>query len=157
MTDTIKTSRRALLAAAPAAALVLAPAIATALGGLPGAVVGIPAAVDPIFAVIAEHREAVRVWGLDWDDDEDKEAKATDQWFAAMMTLLTTRPTTVAGLSALLVHVGQPEFLKENEHEVERDSVLSGASGTADLERAAQDFPLHVAAALRDIIERGQA
>jgi hypothetical protein len=56
MTDTIKTSRRALLAGVPAAALVVAtPAMATALGGLPGTL----AEPDPIFAAIEAHLTAI--------------------------------------------------------------------------------------------------
>jgi hypothetical protein len=147
---TPQASRRALLIGLAAAATPIAPALATALSESAPAVA--PIEVDPIFAVIAEHREAVRVWGEDWDDNEEMETKATGQWFAATMALLTAQPTTVDGLSALLVHVAQPEFLKENEHEVDRDSVLSGASGTAYLERAAQDFPLRVAATVRRLI-----
>jgi hypothetical protein len=54
MTNTTLTTRRRLLASMPAAAAAMAPAGAGALCGLPA--VG----DDPIFAVIAEHREAMR-------------------------------------------------------------------------------------------------
>jgi len=48
----LTTSRRAVRAALAAAALPIAPAVATAIGGL-------PAAPDPIHAVLAEHRAAL--------------------------------------------------------------------------------------------------
>jgi hypothetical protein len=55
-----KASRRGLLIGFAAAAAPMAPALADALGGLPGAAAG-AAAVDPIFAVIVLHREAVLI------------------------------------------------------------------------------------------------
>ena len=117
-------SRRALLAGAPAAA-----AAALAGGTLANAVAtGMAKAgeVDPVFAAIAEHVAATKAhvaacsisgWLVDGTRDWETEnavteaamERAHDAWFA----LVTAQPTTVAGVAALLEHVGRNEFFDE--------------------------------------------
>jgi hypothetical protein len=170
MTDTTKTSRRALLASVPAAAALAA---GTTVNGL-AAALATPSSIDPIFAVIAEHRtaieefcRAVRVsgamvaYGPDKDpnydsaDKETRDASSRDQ--SALWDVLTVRPTTLAGIVALLAHVGLPEFLRE-EPGFENETILSSwTNSTGKLKDAAQDFPARLAETMRGIIERGRA
>jgi len=149
------TSRRSLLMGLAAAATVPAPALATAMGGLPAS-----QAPDPIFAVIAEHRAAqeavyVTFGANDLDDDEDpNKAMALERATAAEWPLFTTAPTTVAGAAALLQYVGSDAHETwQNEVRGSRDTVLSYASRYEGRLRAATHrFPLHVGAALRRMI-----
>src|ERR1700759_5625158 len=96
----IPTTRRALLAGAPAVA-----AAALAGGTVANAVaIGMAKAgeVDPIFALIAEHREAQEACAVayeanDLDDDEDpNKLAALEKAGAVELPLFTTLPTSVA-------------------------------------------------------------
>jgi hypothetical protein len=61
-------------------------------------------------------------------------------------------PTTLAGVMAALEHVAQPEWLIDDP-DVTKETVLTALHGyTAhDVQNAARQFPLRLAAALRDI------
>jgi hypothetical protein len=161
-----KQSRRALLVGAPvAAAAVLA-------GGTVADAVAIAAAkagdLDPIFAAIEAHRTAVlavnaaddvtckmRGSGPDWDAASQASSEATDDEMDALREVLSCRPKTIEGVIALLDHLGQPQFLRDCRDPA---TVLSGAHAWYDDEQdEVKAFPEHLAAALRNIIERGQA
>jgi hypothetical protein len=60
--------------------------------------------------------------------------------------------STIAGVIAVLDHVGRMEFFFGDDSE---ESVLAGAHKSAAEE--ANAFPAHLAIALRNIIARGQA
>jgi hypothetical protein len=94
------------------------------------------------------------------EEDPPKQA-AYDGAIAAELPLFTTAPTTIAGVAALLEYVGSDVHpsLQDEDDNGRSLTVLSYASDwTADaLIDAVHDFPVHVAAALRDIIARGLA
>jgi hypothetical protein len=172
------TSRRSILfglaagvVASPAVAssirpAVKAPAAETALSGLPPAATT-ASEVDPIFAVIAEHRAHMRDWADAMDaeheaesDEEDKAATAaidaaSDAFESSIGVVLTAQPTTIAGVAALLEHVGQEEFLGMSSGGDERDhyeTVLTTWVNTGredPRKRIAQDFPIRLAATVR--------
>jgi hypothetical protein len=167
MTDTIKTSRRSLLAGAPvaaAAALAAGTAVSSLAAGLTTPFL---TSIDPIFDVIRRHWDAQETLDaacqtndLDMEEDPPKQA-AYDRAIAAELPLFTTAPTTIAGVAALLEYVGSnvhPSLQGEDDNGRSL-TVLSYASDwTADaLIDAVHRFPVHVATAVRTIIERGQA
>jgi hypothetical protein len=149
-------SRRALLMGFAAAATPMAPVLANALSEAPAA------KVDPIFAAIAEHREAQEALhaaceanGLDMDECPIKQA-AEDRADGAELPLFTTAPTTVAGAAALLAYVGSDahEMNQGPDDNGRPYTVLSYAAGWSADDRidAVRRFPLHVGAALRNMV-----
>jgi hypothetical protein len=149
-------SRRALLMGFAAAATPMAPALANALSE------SAPAASDPIFAVIAEHREAQEALhaaceanGLDIEECPIKTA-AENRAGDAELPLFTTAPTTVAGAAALLAYVGSDAHeMNQGPDDNDRPyTVLSYAAGWGADDRidAVRRFPLHVGVALRNMI-----
>jgi hypothetical protein len=73
----------------------------------------------------------------------------------ALRDLLSCQPTTIEGVLALLDHLGRPEFLRYSRDPA---TVLSGAHEWYDDERdEVRAWPHTLAAALRNIIERGRA
>ena len=157
-------SRRALLTGAPAVAAA-ALAAGTAATGLATAMAA-PLAADPIFAVIAEHKEAAEAYNqaiavevaVDLRDDPDllttSEAtrEAGERAHARLLEVLTVKPTTLPGVVALLVHVGQPELIEES-HCEDRDTFLSAAGSgyMGETKAAAMEFPRHIANVLARI------
>jgi hypothetical protein len=166
MTD-FRTSRRSLLASVPAVALAATPAMATLLGGLPAS-----PSNDPIFAIIAEHRRVMRAW-MDAFTLEDMSELGSPEERAArdlgtelchrqqdmVRAVLTVQPTTIAGVAALLEHVGQDEDLDMCDRNGDARQTILGQWGDQKPEKRqiALDFPLRLAAALRSIIERGRS
>jgi hypothetical protein len=170
--STIPTSRRALLAGAPAvaAAALAGGTVANAL-----AIAEAKAAeVDPIFAAIAEHRARMRAWAdaMEADDmaetDEAFEAAtdamdATSEAFEASIgPVLTVQPTTIAGVAALLEHVGQEEFLGmsrggDRDHYETVLTTWLNTDSDDPKKRIAQDFPLRLGETLRGLIGEARA
>jgi hypothetical protein len=153
-------SRRALLMGLAAAATPMAPALANALSE------PAPDDVDPIFAVIAEHREAQEACAVayeanDLDDDEDpNKLAALEKAGAVELPLFTTLPTSVAGVVALLEYVHSPcHSIWQGEQRYRDDTVLSYAYGynSEEMRQAVGGFDAHVLTALRNIVARGQA
>jgi hypothetical protein len=70
--------------------------------------------------------------------------------------LLRSRPVTMAGVLALLEHLGQDEFLGTDwgGTEADRETLLSTFNNSTRIKRRllAQGFPLRLAAAMRDIV-----
>jgi hypothetical protein len=185
MTATRNTSRRALLAGAPAAAVALA-------GGTPLAA----ATPDPIFAVIEAHGRAAReellwyhemsrlegalpreqrTWSVsfggegrwppegctdapDWIDAQLALGEASDRISDSMLALLTTAPTTIAGVVALLERL-DAAYSPEEDVLDGADTLISAMGNWYDdrVEEAAAEFHSTLATALRNITERGQA
>jgi hypothetical protein len=76
----------------------------------------------------------------------------------AIGDVLTVQPTTIAGVAALLEHVGQEEFLGMSSRGAndEYETVLTTwiAIGDGDeRKQIAQEFPLRLAATLKRLIE----
>jgi hypothetical protein len=162
--NTTSPSRRALLSGAPVAAA------AALAGGTVANAVAISMAkaggVDPIFAVIAEHREAQEACAVayeanDLDDDEDpNKLAALEKAGAVELPLFTTLPTSVAGVVALLEYVHSPcHIIWQGEQRGCDDTVLSYAYGynSEEMRQAVGGFDAHVLTALRNIIARGRA
>jgi hypothetical protein len=107
------TSRRALLAGAPAAALVAG----AATSGLAAALAN-PSGVDPVFAAIAEYKAAVQARSIVLDNVDNEEAypserawdqaqgQASDREQDAINAILESEPTTIAGIAAVLEILG---------------------------------------------------
>ena len=158
-----KASRRAILTAAPAAAAAVLAGVATVNGLAAG--LATPSSADPIFAVIAEHVAATKAYVASCHadtatTDDALMERSEDAWLA----VVTTQPTTVPGVAALLAHVGRSEFLGEEENrsgDPETETVLSSWINGADPKRefsiAARTFESRLSEALRGIIERGRA
>jgi hypothetical protein len=152
--DTPIPTRRALLAGAPvaAAAALAGGTVANALAiGMTKA-----AEIDPIFAVIAEHQAAyvgvIAAYGREdreYDDDEITDA-AHERAGDAGYDLFTTAPTTVAGVAALLGYLGTDDMAYNP-----KQTILEWSHGGNG--EAVREFPTFLAAALRNIIERGQS
>jgi hypothetical protein len=162
------TTRRAVLAAAPAAAAGTL-AAGTAVNAVAIAMTR-ATEVDPIFAVLTEHRAAMKAYlpaselsgRLEDDTPEWNAAWAVTQAtigreHASLHAVLTTDPTTLAGAMALLEHVGGDNFLGEAPEEYGTSLLAAQAPGEGLLAKAADQFPGRLAAVLRNIIERGQA
>jgi hypothetical protein len=118
---------------------------------------------DPIFKKIEAHRDAVHSWqaasrisaDLEKADDPGYEAaerltsKESKREMKALRALLRCQPTTLAGVIALLDHLGQPQLLCEKSD----GTVLSGTDywwpENKDEVRA---FPHVLAGALRSLV-----
>jgi hypothetical protein len=152
--STSRLSRRSALAG-------LSVAAAAGVAALPAcAAMGVEP--DPIYALIEAHREAILAFGPAIERSEQMECDERDAFCSAasqreidaLVALLTTPPTTLAGVVAVLVHLGQPEWFKENPHEDERETILSGAVESTACEEA-RVFPLLLAATVRSLIGGG--
>jgi hypothetical protein len=163
----IGTTRRAILAGVPTA---------IAAATLPvGAVTNIAAIAeakaaaepDPIFALIEAHKAAASAYprvsdiyasmlssdpGYEVASEQDQEASRQEA--LAVRDLMLCQPTTLAGILALLDHVGQPELLIYGD-EGTGETVLTG--GHVFHRKEAQKFPLKIAAALRSLTEAAQS
>jgi hypothetical protein len=135
-TNDTTTSRRSLLAGAPAVA-------AAALAG--GTVATARAETDPIYAAIEEHKRALaaHVTALQAGADENETDKLCNAELDAVEALLRCEPepTTVGGVVALL------DYLSESYDHAE-ETILSFAMVSL-AEQAARDFPSALADALR--------
>jgi hypothetical protein len=122
----------------------------------------IKANTDPIFAKIEAHRAAVLAWQAAGDisgkmlaDDPAEDAatrattKASGAEMRALRNLLKCRPTTIAGVVALLDHLGQGQCLRGPDGE----TVLSGAHCWHNEQKGAvRAVPHMLAGALRSLI-----
>jgi hypothetical protein len=120
---------------------------------------------DPIFRLIRDHEatcasyEAIRKVTADMLPNnprlraaETAERRAMDRETKAVLAILGCQPTTLVGVLAALEHVSRPEWLSGSTGE----TVLSGLHENSNEERdLARQFPLRLAAALREIIGQG--
>jgi hypothetical protein len=149
-------SRRAILTAAPVAA-----AAALAGGTVANAVaLAIPRTdgVDPIFVLISEHRAAYEEMAAlstgPVREDHDAAMGVAMSWSdSVLLRLLTTPPTTLGGVVALLQHFTQREWNDPDNHNI----LVGAVAGSTAMATAADDLPGNLADALRNIIARGQA
>jgi ribosomal protein L36 len=120
------------------------------------AVVSGPQATDPIFNAIKAHKreldrrnQTIEVICAAEDRHKAEERDAWHRYEAASIALLTTKPTTMAGVIALLSYVALPECSGPGKSE----SILDGArlSSNQEAATAAERFPVLSAEALGGI------
>jgi hypothetical protein len=113
---------------------------------------------DPIFAAIAAHEVAMAAYRGECNSDADIDAKldaASDLEFYALYDLIVCRPTTLAGVAAMLDHLARPQYGEEAPASVPefRETILSGAVGWGgDIRAAAHDLPRVLAETVRSLI-----
>jgi hypothetical protein len=116
---------------------------------------------DPIYEVLAEHRATVEAYlaasskdgELEDGTPEWQEASAVTQAAIkrereAALAVLTTDPTTIAGVIALLDHVGQDQFLGSAERDDSRQTALLAWGRHPELNRPAKRFLTRVSAVM---------
>ena len=120
---------------------------------------------DPIFALIQRHRAATRAFSAavsnkdkveevhwPWSDAPERIAAdaqydaASDAWQEAIEELLSTEPTTIAGVAAVLDYVNEPSWGKEDD---DKKTILVEAFETS--QEAALAFLPMVASTLRGL------
>jgi hypothetical protein len=178
--NTTSPSRRAVLAGISVAAVPLAAAVEKSTAGL-------SASVDPIFAVIEAHHQAMRnesacghavdcveevlprdrmTWHFmnsadrrtppdgcmdapEWIEVQQGMSDAYARRREAIVALLTTEPTSLAGAIALLDYVGSPEYPWDRGGPA--DPILFGVIDSIDerIPVAALAFPRRIAATMR--------
>ena len=115
-----------------------------------------PIAPDPIFSAIESHKreldrrnQTIEAICAAEDRYRSEERDAWHRYEEASVTLLTTKPTTVAGVIALLNYVALPECSGPRLCE----TILDGSrlSSNRESATAAERFPALSAAALREI------
>jgi hypothetical protein len=118
---------------------------------------------DPIFGLIQRHRAATRAFAAavsnkekvqevhwPWSDAPERIAAdaqydaASDAWQEAIEDLLSTEPTTIAGVAAVLDYVNEPSWGKEDD---DKETILVEAFET--LQEAALAFLPMIASTLR--------
>jgi len=118
---------------------------------------------DPIFALIERHRGAARTFSAavsnkdkvqaahwPWSDAPERIAAdaqydaASDARHEAIEDLLSTQPTTIAGVAAVLDYVNEPSWGEEHD---DKETILVEAFETS--EEAALAFLPMIAATLR--------
>jgi hypothetical protein len=113
-------------------------------------------ASDPIFAAIEDHKRELDRRNQTIETicaaEERHRAEERETWHRyeeASIALLTTRPTTMAGVIALLNYVALPECSGPGASE----TILDGArlSSTREAAAAAERFPASSAQVLREI------
>jgi hypothetical protein len=127
---------------------------------------------DPIFRLIRDHEAACAAYepkrnatadmlpsNPRYQAAEAAESRANDREMKAALAVLGCQPTTLMGVLALLEHVSRPEWLTKVGSGGTRETILSGMHDCSmvNVKSAARQFPFRLAAALRNIIERGQA
>jgi hypothetical protein len=138
-------------------ALAKALAEAEAKAAVPGA--------DPVFAAIAAHLAASGAYHMASEaEDTTKPGKpeyraaekaldaAMDRDGDTLRALLTCRPTTFAGLAALLEHVGQPEWFIYDRECGTGETILSGPHQCTPIGDEVLAFPLHLAQTIRNLM-----
>jgi hypothetical protein len=125
--------------------------------------------VDPIFRLIRDHEAACAAYeptrkvttnmlpsNPRYRAAEAAERRASDREMKAALAILGCQPTTtLVGVVAALEHVSKPEWLTAGARGGTRETILSGLHENSNEERrVARQFPLRLAAALREIIDR---
>jgi hypothetical protein len=135
-----------------AVAALLASASAIPLTAVP-ALPALATEPDPIFAAIERHgyvRDAYIVAMRELHDDPDRQEEYEehiDNYDDACLSLVTTRPTTLAGVVAVLTYVAAPEWPREDQ------SLLEGIAESSDeaLADASRGFVLLIADVLKQL------
>jgi hypothetical protein len=123
--------------------------------------------VDPIFRLIADHEAACAAYeprrkgtanmrsnNPRYRAAESAERRASDREMKAALAILVCQPTTLTGVLAALEHVSRPEWLTKVGDGGTGETILSGMHdcSVANVKTTAKQFPLRLAAALREII-----
>jgi hypothetical protein len=163
MADSQTTTRRRFVHAATLAATV--PAVLA----LPApSMVAQAAEPDPIFAAIEAHRRGIKRYMEDLafdmhlashektDETEERIDASFDRHAAELLALFTTKPTTMAGVAAILDYVTQPAYSDREgddwEDTVIGDTLQCGAdTRLSDLGLAARGFLNRIAQAVQEI------
>jgi hypothetical protein len=153
--DSQFTTRRVCLGS-PETQLAIKAVISPSAVRMPDVTVSDPEAADPIFTAIDAHnRELVRrnqtIEAICAAEDRHK-AEERDAWHRyekASIALLTTKPSTMAGVIALMHYVGLPECSGPGACE----TILDGArlSSNREAAAAAERFPVLSAEVLQEI------
>jgi hypothetical protein len=158
MSKSNTTSRRALLAGAPAAAAAALAADAAA-NALAAPVID-QHKIDPALSAVREHREAKEELQAACEANDLDMEECPRKWAAecramdADLTLFSTRPTTIYGIAALLVYVSAAAYDTGDETIYE---YARGWQNNSEPQAAVANFHEQVAAAVRNLIARGQA
>ena len=154
--DSQSTTRRVLLRSPETHLAADAVTLPTAVPAPAGVVISGPKASDPIFAAIEAHkgeldRKNQTIEAICAAEERHK-AEERDTWHryeAASIALLATKPTTVAGVIALLNYVALPECSGPGISETILDAAR--LSSNREAAAAAERFPVLSAEALREI------
>jgi hypothetical protein len=124
---------------------------------------------DPIFRLIRDHETACAAYeptrkatanmlptNPRLPAAEAAEHRASDRELKAALAVLVCQPTTLAGVLAALEHASKPEWLTKVGSRGTGETILSGLHECSEERRmVARQFPLRLAAALREIIGQG--
>jgi len=144
-------SRRAMMAGIPAAAMIPASAQAN------GAHAPHSATTDPVFAAIKKHRQAAQALSTAHEPPDALLAQLSSAEVDALLTWLTTPPTTLAGVIATLEHAARRSDEDGNGSHVythlSEAALFDPSDGDPDgILKAGERFPAMIAAALRQIV-----
>jgi hypothetical protein len=108
-----------------------------------------PVKTDPIFGAIEAHqaaREALWAESEAWPEEDEWESTEPER--NAQIAVMTTKPTTAAGIAAVLEYAGSPAYGEKAPY----DCVLVDAINSSDdLGEAGENFLDHIAAAVRGL------
>ena len=142
-------SRRQMLASVPAATAALSSTPAAARAAIN----------DPVFAVIARHRETVQALTALHEPPEELVTQLSRAEVAAFLAWLTTPPTTLAGVVATLDYAsrrahedGNGNHVYTNLAEAAQYDPDDSDGDPDDVLKAGEQFPAMIAAALRQIV-----
>jgi hypothetical protein len=153
--DSQSTTRRAFLGG-PETQLTTKAVISPPVRAPDAAAVADAGAADPIFTAIDAHRreldrrnQTIEVICAAEDRHKAEERDAWHRYEKASIALLTTKPTTMAGVIALMNYVGLPECSGPGACE----TILDGArlSSNREAAAAAERFPVLSAEVLQEI------
>jgi hypothetical protein len=118
---------------------------------------------DPIFAVIEDRKAAVEAYNSAVDLTSDMLPTGPEYWAARAvidtasdrltevnLLILTTQPTSLLGVAALLQHVGLPEYLEEGDETLLSTYIHENANDKR--KQAALTFPTRCAETIRNLV-----
>lgn len=123
--------------------------------------------IDPIFEMIAKHAAAHEIYekavyaegpltvGPEMDAASAASSAVSGRAAKLLWDLVHTEPTTLAGVAALLDHLSQPEFKREEDSEYadcRHTHLTNMLEMGSEWKRAAEDFPGWIAETMRGLI-----
>jgi hypothetical protein len=110
---------------------------------------------DPIFAAILKHRAAIEAFNATCRGRRNTRTTAWNLAYkrnaAALYRVVTTDPTTVRGIVAVLRHVGWHGVARDDGSSILAEASVGANGGTSDWDRAVVGFPRRLAAVLSRI------
>ena len=119
-----------------------------------------PQKLDPIFAAILKHRAATEAFHATCGRKGKREGagafsapwkRAYQRRSAALYRILTTNPTTLRGVAAVLRYVGSCDTRPNDCTSILSDASTGANGGTGDWERAVVTFPQAIGAGGRSL------